>query len=305
MSAIGTLHPSGRITARAMGSSVHIVVVDGHDTTAPRILERINELEQLWSRFEVGSDITRLNRAGGRTTEVAPETIRLVEAMIAGHRATGGHFDPTLLVPLVEVGYQASADGSGRATNITVDLARRGSPDGIVIDREVSTIRLPIGTALDAGGVGKGLAGDFIAEEFVGHECLGVLVSIGGDVVVAGEAPEGQGWTISVLDPLARHEVDRVHLACGAVATSSTEMRVFKRGHHLIDPNSLEPAQCGVRGATVVAGSGAWAEVLAKWLVVAGPRRLDDLDRLGIAASTVTHDGYMVNHCWKQLVVEP
>ena len=130
-----------------------------------------------------------------------------------------------------------------------------------------------------------------------------VLQFIVAAFVVAGQAPEGRGWTISILDPTAHHEIDRVHLARGSVATSSTEIRVFGRGHHLVDPDTLEATRSGVRSASVVAGSGAWAEMLTKWLMVDGPRRLDDLDRLGIAANTATHDGQTENDCWKRLAV--
>jgi len=289
--------------SRAMGSALRLVVVGGDDSTVNDILERIGEIERLWSRFRDDSDIARLNGARTRTTDVAPETIRLIETMIEGHRATEGRFDPTLLVPIIEIGYGTSVDGRATAPIIDLDLARRGSLLGIEVDQNASTIRLPAGTVLDPGGVGKGLAGDLITEEFVGRRCLGLLVSLGGDVVVAGQAPEGRGWTISILDPTAHHEIDRVHLAHGSVATSSAEIRVFERGHHLVDPDTLEATRSGVRSASVVAGSGAWAEMLTKWLMVDGPRRLDDLDRLGIAANTVTHDGQTENDCWKRLAV--
>ena len=289
--------------SRAMGSTLRLVVVGGDDSTLDALIERIEGLERLWSRFRHDSDINRLNRARGHFTRVAPETLRLVETMIAGHRATNGRFDPTLLVPVIEIGYDTSVDGRDATPAVELDLARRGVLAGIEVDHVNSTIRLPIGTALDAGGVGKGLAGDIVVEEFVGHRCLGLLVSLGGDVVVAGEAPESAGWTISILDPTAHHEIDRVHLARGAIATSSTEIRVFERGHHLVDPDTLEATRSGVRSASVVAGSGAWAEMLTKWLVVDGTNRLDDLQRLGIAASAVTHDGIATNDCWTSMAV--
>ena len=291
------------VETRAMGSHVRLVVVGGDDATAPRIIERIGRLEQHWSRFRTDSDIGRLNRSAGCPISVSRDTLRLVATMIDGNRATTGCFDPTLLVPVVAIGYGSSWDGSGASTDVKVDLDHRGSVNGIIIDHESSTVRLPVGTALDAGGVGKGLAGDIIAEEFVGNECRGLLISIGGDVVVAGDAPEGHGWTVSISDPRADHEVDRIHLAQGAVATSSTEMRVFERGHHLVDPSTLRSVDNGVRSATVVAGSGAWAEMLTKFLVVEGPHRLDDLDRVGVAASTTTNDGRAFNAAWRQLAV--
>ena len=285
-------------SGRVMGCSLHLVVVDGERSLPERIVDRLVELESSWSRFVASSEISRLNQQQGKALPVSAETIRLVESMMIAHCETEGLFDPTLVVPVVEVGYGASLVDPMLKTVVTVDLDRRGRTDAITIDRTRGTVCLPVGTALDPGGIGKGLAADLIVEEFVGTECRGLLVSIGGDVVVSGDSPTGDGWVISVLDPTSSHEVDRIHLMRGAVATSSTERRVFERGHHLIDPSTLASTSSNVRGATVVAGSGMWAEVLTKPLMIEGVTRLDALEARGLPACVTTMSGRHMNERW-------
>ena len=75
-----------------------------------------------------------------------------------------------------------------------------------------------------------------------------MLVSLGGDVAVAGPAPE-PGWPVLVTDdhaagPDAAGET--VAVATGGLATSSTTVRRWRRGdadlHHIIDPAAGRPA---------------------------------------------------------------
>src|SRR5205823_3869810 len=86
----------------------------------------------------------------------------------------------------------------------------------------------------------------------------GVLVSLGGDISTAGEAPEG-GWQVLVGDdsgapPDADGEVIALH--AGAIATSSTSVRRWTRGsvalHHLVDPRTGLPAVTPWRTASVI-----------------------------------------------------
>lgn len=295
----------------AMGSEVEVIVSGTDEISSSAVRharDRIAELELLWSRFLGDSEISQLNRSGGLPIHVADETRRLVDLMKDGVRATGGAFDPTMIVPLVRLGYDISLDGSGRATLLETDLHQRGDTLAIEcgVDHEGSWVRLPVGTALDPGGIGKGLAADIVRDEIVETFDRGALVSIGGDVAVGGPGPEKEGWRVVVLDPDRRNSLAEVRLACGGVATSGVRRRRFPApnstaiNHHLLDPQSLSPIVNGVFGVTVVAGSAAWAEILTKALMIDGRDRLEDLDDRGIGAMVVDVDGHAFNESWKK-----
>jgi thiamine biosynthesis lipoprotein len=245
--------------------------------------------------------VTRLNFAGGRPLRVDSTTIELLRAMVRGVQATMGAFDPTQLAPIVALGYERSLGADGARCLVPADAQPRGDLGGAEIDGDARRVRLPLGTVLDPGGIGKGLAADLTAELLVARGARGALVSVGGDLRVIGEAPGGDGWTIGVDDDGA--EVEQVMLAAGGVATSATAGRCWpgpdgRLVHHLLEPASGRPAH-RARQATVIAGTAAWAEVWTKALVVRGPNELLPLlDALRLPARVVGGDGSLTVSRW-------
>jgi thiamine biosynthesis lipoprotein len=297
---------------RAMGCDTEVVVVGGtaHHLGLARRL--IADLEQCWSRFIPTSDISRINAAGGADVVVDPSTITLVTAMVQAWVATDGAFDPTLLAPLVELGYVASWDDPAHITRLAPGAARRSVPTEVLIDPSARVVRAPAGTTLDPGGIGKGLAADLVTSALLATGARGALVGIGGDVRVSGAAPnDAVGWRIGVVDVLTDREDEQVLLAEGGVATSGTQHRTWRRPdgsivHHLLDPASGRPVASGRQAAveaTVVAGTAAWAEVFTKALLVCRPQHvLADLDRRGLAARVRDASGRVFhNQSWERL----
>ena len=144
-------------------------------------------------------------------------------------------------------------------------------------------MRLPPGTRLDLGGIGKGLAADLIARGLVDRGTRSALVGLGGDLRARGEPPEG-GWTIPVEDPLAAAGVAfEQRLRSGAIVTSTTRMRTWRRNgrryHHLIDPSTGDSARSGVAAVVARATDAWWAEGIAKAIVVAGAEEGAELAR--------------------------
>ena len=268
---------------------------DGGAAIARRAATRLHELEQRWSRFRSTSEISGLNAAAGEPRTVHPDTIRLVRALVEAWHATGGAFDPTLLGALVELGYAASRDDETLRTSLAADAWPRGRPDRVLVDADANVVRLPVGTTLDPGGMGKGLAADIVVDEALDEGALGALVEIGGDVRVAGTPPDG-AWTISIAalgsDPHRRS----IRMNDGGVATSTSRLRTWQgngqRHHHLIDPDALRSTSNDVVSCTVIAGSAAWAEGFTKVPFVLGAAdALERFEERSLAASITTADG--------------
>jgi hypothetical protein len=93
---------------RAMGSDVHVIVVDGSISLLDAAREFIERLEALWSRFRPTSEISRLNGLAGLPVRVAEETLSLVERALEGARIADGRYDPTVLGAVVRAGYDRS-----------------------------------------------------------------------------------------------------------------------------------------------------------------------------------------------------
>ncbi len=276
-----------------MGTDAHVI------TTAPsarsasaaldRARERIEELEAMWSRFRPASEVSVLNALAGIPVCVSPETVALVQRAVDGVRLTDGRFDPTVLGAVVRAGYDRTyAEVDPRA--LPDDDRGLGAPL-IEVDPVARLVRLPEGVGFDPGGIGKGLAADLVVRELA-DRVDGICVNLGGDLRVQGVAPDPSGWAVEIEDPFGDPPRGVVSLFDGAVATSARTKRVLAGGHHLIDPATSDPANVGIASATVIAGQGWIAEVLAKAAFLAGPTEATLLlERAGVDGMVVLDDG--------------
>jgi thiamine biosynthesis lipoprotein len=160
-------------------------------------------------------------------------------------------------------------------------------------------LHLPPGIRLDLGATAKGLGSDRAvrAAMAANRQAGGVLVSLGGDLAVAGRAPR-DGWPILVADepdPTASTPAQQVRLPSGAIATSSTACRRWQRGgrvlHHIVDPRTGLPADGPWRTATVAAATCADANAAATGAIVAGDFAEEWLASTGMPARLVSHAG--------------
>lgn len=146
-----------------MGTTAHVLVVDGGASLVDQARQRIETLESKWSRFVGDSEVSRLNT--GETFPVSEETWMLIQCSIAGWERTAGRFDPTVRVDSSDRAPRAAAPSPG-CHHILTDAATRA-------------VQLPAGVRIDPGGIGKGLAADLITTELVRAGAAGVLVSLG------------------------------------------------------------------------------------------------------------------------------
>lgn len=277
----------------AMGTQAHVIVFGGSPLLGQELRNRVEELDQRWSRFRADSELSQLNDHAGTPFEVSPETLLLIGRGIDGWHLSGGAFDPTILGALVRAGYdrsyEALADGSPRPTSL-LELGCEGIRLG------ESTVLVPPNTGFDSGGIGKGVAADVVAEEAMEAGADGVCVNLGGDVRLAGAGPRGDGWLVAVQHPLQDEPLGVLVLGEGAVATSTTLKRRWRSDgldrHHLIDPRSGLPSDSDISFVSVVADQGWRAEVLAKAILLnGGPNAFDILGGTGAEALVVYTTG--------------
>lgn len=264
-----TATTGGELRFAAMGTEV-LVLTQGH--VPPGALDAVRELfairEASLSRFRPESELSRLNRVAGRPVTVSPLLLATLETSLAAAAATGGAFDPTL-------GRQMAANGYDRPFGLPRGVTVLGMPPSgpgggwrrIALDRSRRTVTLPLGIALDVGGIAKGMTVD-AAAALLGERGVDALVSAGGDMRVAG-ATEWQVMLTETPEPM------QITLSQGALATSSSVRRNWMldgtRRHHLLDPRTGAPADSGLRSVSVAAGTCAQAEVAAKAGFVLGP----------------------------------
>jgi thiamine biosynthesis lipoprotein len=119
---------------------------------------------------------------------------------------------------------------------------------------------VPAQAELDLGATAKAFAADRAAQRATGATGSGVLINLGGDIAVAGEARGG--WPIGLADDHAALPGDHmpvVSITAGGLATSSTLVRRWSTAagerHHVIDPRTGSSAATPWRTVTVAAES--------------------------------------------------
>jgi thiamine biosynthesis lipoprotein len=222
------------------------------------------------------------------------DTISLFEKARAGWEATGGRFDPMVLPAVIAGGYSVSLDEGTPTPHHYRPLPSPGFDAVRIIPRR-NIVRLDLSARFDPGAIGKGLAADMVTQFLIETGARGALVSIGGDIRVAGSPPVGGWWSIGIEDP-AHQDTDLAVLAIseGGVATSTSRHGRWqidgKPVDHVCDPRTGTRTDTDVTSATVLAADAWMAEVAATAIVVsgvaAGLRALDDLKLDGLIVAT-------------------
>jgi thiamine biosynthesis lipoprotein len=160
---------------------------------------------------------------------------------------------------------------------------------------------------IDLGGIGKGLAVRWAAEQI---DSPSLLIDAGGDCLVRGAAPDGPRWRIGVENPRGGDRpVAVLALTDTACVTSSVRYRSWRaRGtavHHLIDPRTGGPGGDGLLSVTVVDDDPALSEVWAKVFFLHGGRGIAEAVAFrGTAALWVHEDGTLgMSEAMRPLVV--
>jgi thiamine biosynthesis lipoprotein len=288
---------------RALGTTA-LVAVTAPEALRParRILVReLRAFDLACSRFRHDSELTAVNRAAGTavaTSVLLREAIRCAEA-------SDGLVDPTVGRAMRLTGYDRTYMRlelrDGRLVRPSFERAGRWRE--IVVDDDLGTVQVPAGVELDLGATAKALVADRIAAAAALETGAGVLVSIGGDIAVAGSAPD-DGWTVGIAHDHAEspEEVEcRVSLVSGGLASSGTRVRRWATAagelHHILDPRTGRPANSPWVTASVAAESCVDANTASTAAIVLGdaaPAWLEDR-RLPARLARVNGDAVVVS----------
>ncbi|MBQ9306466.1 MAG: FAD:protein FMN transferase [Clostridia bacterium] len=274
---------------------VTIILYGAPDGLMEEIWNDCEYYENLLSKTVPGSDVDRINHAGGETVTVHPETWEILRRA-KEVSDTSGHAFSVTIAPLTAL-WDFTGGTNRMPTQTELESALPLVNDDALVLGDDFTVTLPEGMEIDLGGIAKGYIADKIAEH-VRDRVLGAILNFGGNVYAVGIKPDNTAFRVGIRDPLGGEgeSIAVVTLADLSVVTSGIYERFFDLGgvryHHILDPKTGISADSDLASATIVSESSMTADALATACIVMGrDAALDYLTGLGMNGILITREG--------------
>ena len=258
--------------------------------------------ESLLSRTKEGTDIYRINHAGGEPVECDPETVEVIREGLYYSELSEGRFDITIgrVSDLWDFHSEEPAvpsDESLKEAVETVDWHK------VLIDGNTVTLTDP-DTHLDLGGIAKGYIADRLCEQLRRDGVTSGIISLGGNIACIGSKGSGSKaspFRVGIEKPYSNQSqiVGVVEASDETVVTSGVYQRYFEKDgiqyHHILDATTGLPARSDIVGVTLKAADGKSADcdALATILLIMGEEKamkmLEETD--GFEAFFILEDG--------------
>ncbi len=229
-------------------------------------LAECGRYERLLSRTIEGSDVWKLNHAGGEPVKVSADTLEILACARQVSELSGGAFDATI-APVSTLWDFTSGAAVLPDADALAEAAARVDYTRVSIDGDAVT--LPEGMMLDLGGIAKGYIADAVKGYLAERGVESAVLSFGGNVVTIGLKPGGKPWKVGIQDidrPTGEYMLVSKSFG-GSTVTSGIYERGFDldgvRYHHILDPRTGWPVQNELASVTIFSDSSMWGDALA------------------------------------------
>jgi len=246
----------------ALGGECEIYAVGLPEARLAEAESWVHEMHERLTRFSPTSEVSRFNDSAGSWTAVSPLLESLLRECLRAHELSVGLVNAAILPALLAAGYTRTfSEGPTRVTASVVPPALSE-----VLEVRPGSARLRQGASIDLGGIAKGWLADRLAADLGAN----ALVNLCGDLFAQGGGETGDGWPVGIGGKTV------LLLDMGA-ATSGTRKRWWGPDlHHLIDPRTGLPSRSDLVEASVIARTGADAEIFAKTALLLGAAKAEE-----------------------------
>lgn len=279
---------TARAGAPVMGTVLTVTVVAddeaGARALAAAAVAEARHWDDVLTTWRPDGELARLNAgAGGGPVAVSADLAAALRSMVALSAATAGAFDPAV-GPLVDRWRGPRPPRPPPAASAATRIASVLTLDG-------RRAALAAGAALDAGGIGKGIALDAMAALLRRRGAHAAFLDFGGSSQLALGAPPGDaaGWRVAIGGLAPGSVLGEIALRDAALSTSRASDGPTAAGP-IVDPRSGAPVFTP-RIATARAADATSAEAWTKALIVDGRAALPAARAHGVDALVEDRDG--------------
>lgn len=237
---------------------------------------KIGEYEARMSKTVEGSDVDKVNKAGGAAVKVSDDTAKAIDMGLKIGKLSEGRFDITIgrltdMWDFKAVQPKVPSDDKLAKAIGTVDFRQlKLAGTSVTMDNDEAKLEL--------GGIAKGYIADRIADYLEEEGVTSAIVNLGGNVVAVGSKDDGNDFVIGIERPYSdRTEIiGSVSVTDRTVVTSGIYERKFEKDgvlyHHIIDPETGYPAETDLEAVTLVADKGysGFCDGLSTACIIAG-----------------------------------
>ena len=271
----------------------------------------LNKLYDIYHDYDGINNIKSINdNAGIKPVEVQQEIIDLLVFSKEWHGKTNGKCNIAMGSVLSiwhdyrEKGINNPEEAEIPPLEILKEAMKFTDINKVIINDDNNSVYLEEkNMRLDVGAVAKGYATEIVANELINKGYTSFIISSGGNVRTVGEPMDRsrKKWGIGIQDPDGNPNdpnepsLDILYINDQSLVTSGDYQRQYevdgKMYHHLIDPDTLMPAEY-FRSVSIVANDSGIADFMSTTIFLTPyeeGRRL--LENLGIDAIWVMKDG--------------
>lgn len=248
-----------------------------------------DKYEQLFSATLKGSDVWNINHGKGEPVMVSEETVSLLVTAADYANTTEGQIDPT--IHPVSALWNFGSEGESQVpkdsdirealSHVSCDTIRFGvSPSEETGEPAYNTVTLQDPeAAIDLGFIAKGYIADKIKEYLLSQGVESACISLGGNIAVIGEKPDGSPFRIGIQKPFAPAgtALDTVEVRDTSVVTSGIYERYFYEEdtlyHHVLDTSTGYPVDNELVSVTIICESSVKADALSTACLCMGVKK--------------------------------
>jgi thiamine biosynthesis lipoprotein len=239
-------------------------------------VKEIQRIEKLLTTYSENSETNLINaNAGIAPVKVSEEIILLIERALRISNVTQGAFDISYGSVDKSLWNFDTSMTSLPSREIAKKSVRLINYKNIIINKEASTVFLKQkGMRIGFGGIGKGYAAEQAKNVMRAEGVESGVVNASGDLTTWGLMPDGNKWTIGIVNPeMASSVFSYMNVSGLSVATSGNyEKYIMIDGvkySHTINPKTGLPVT-GIKSVTIVSTNAEVADAMATPVMIMG-----------------------------------
>ena len=235
--------------------------IEKYSAIAEEILSYYHKLFDIYFEYADFNNIRTINKNAGKTpVKVNRDLIDFLLYCKELYTLTGGKTN-VMLGSVLKIWHDLREDAEDDfgyldpselpSEDILSEAATHTAIDLLVINEEESTVYISDPKAsLDVGAIAKGYTVDILYDRLKAEGADSVALNIGGNLRTIGLKPNAEPWVTGITNPDKESDDTvkcRIKIEEASVVTSGDYERYFMAGdkkyHHIIDPETLMPAE--------------------------------------------------------------